>query len=70
MEQVRRLLPIRPVAYCALPECVAIGPELSTIVRFCRRSPLGALGSVGHGDVLEIEARRCDEAELSPWHST
>src|SRR5215218_4298472 len=65
-EQVRGLLPIRPLAYCALPESVATGPGLSTVLGSCRRSPLRALGSVGHGDVLEIEARRCDEAELSP----
>ena len=64
-EQVRSLLPIRPVADCALPESVAIGPELSTVLRSCKRSPLETLGSVGLGDVFEIEARRCDEAEVS-----
>src|SRR5215210_9450157 len=57
----------RPVAYLAPPEAWPIGSGLCTILRSCRRSPLGAsLRSVGHGGVLEIKARRCDEAEALP----
>jgi hypothetical protein len=65
-EQVRGLLQIRHVAYYALPESVTIGPGLSTILRFCRRSPLGALRSVKHGGILEIYARRYTEAVALP----
>jgi hypothetical protein len=66
MEQIRGLFPIRSVAYCALPESVAIGAVLWTILGSCRRSPLGALRSLGHEGDLEIEARWCTEAEALP----
>jgi hypothetical protein len=66
MEQIRGLFPIRSVACCALPESVAIGAVLWTILGSCRRSPLGALRSLGHEGDLEIEARWCTEAEALP----